>query len=447
MSFVTNLTFGAIGAAIIVAMVLGENITRREEPKDKVVVTYWEKWSGFEADAMRVVVDKFNKSQDKIFVNFLSVSGIKQKTLLATAGGIPPDISGLDGSSVSQMAVANAMITMDDLLKENGISRDQYVPVYWDMCEFEGNMYGLPSTPATTALHYNIDQFKDAGLDPNKPPQTIEELDAMSDKLTIKEGGKIKRAGFLPAEPGWWKERFGSVFGAEYWDEKEGKITANSKENIEAYEWVRKYSEKYGAQASSEFQSGFGKFATPQNPFLDGKVSTVLQGVWMYNFISKYKSDLKWAAAPFPHPANRPDLANMTYADTDLLIIPRGAKHPKEAFEFIKFLQQRENMELLCLGQQKQTPLASVSDEFWQKSKNPYLKLFYDLGKSKNAVLPPKIAIWGEYSAELGVAFTKIAQNPKEKDVVKNALDYVTERMQPKLDRELKIRKARAEKK
>ncbi len=40
----------------------------------RVIIKYWEKWTGFEADAMRAVVDDFNAAQDRIFVDYSSVS-------------------------------------------------------------------------------------------------------------------------------------------------------------------------------------------------------------------------------------------------------------------------------------------------------------------------------------------------------------------------------------
>ncbi|NBS86580.1 MAG: hypothetical protein EBS60_00625 [Verrucomicrobia bacterium] len=69
----------------------------KEDPRmsGRLVLEYWEKWTGFERDAMARVVDDFNNSQDKIFVRFLSVSRIDQKMMLATAGGVPPDVVGL----------------------------------------------------------------------------------------------------------------------------------------------------------------------------------------------------------------------------------------------------------------------------------------------------------------------------------------------------------------
>jgi ABC-type glycerol-3-phosphate transport system substrate-binding protein len=60
----------------------------------RLIIDYWEKWQGFEKDAMAAVVDKYNASQDKVFVRYVSQSQIDRKLLLATAGGNPPDVAG-----------------------------------------------------------------------------------------------------------------------------------------------------------------------------------------------------------------------------------------------------------------------------------------------------------------------------------------------------------------
>ncbi|HET9959759.1 MAG TPA: hypothetical protein VFQ61_34940, partial [Polyangiaceae bacterium] len=52
-----------------------------------VQVKYWEKWTGLERDAMRAVIDDFNRSQTSIQVEYVAVTAISQKLLVATAGG------------------------------------------------------------------------------------------------------------------------------------------------------------------------------------------------------------------------------------------------------------------------------------------------------------------------------------------------------------------------
>lgn len=409
----------------------------------RVVVNYWEKWTGKEADAMRAVVDRFNQMQSRIWVNYLSISAVDQKTLLATAGNRPPDIVGLWDNNVSQFADDMAIMPLDDLCRENGITQSDYIKAYWDICEYKGRVYALPTTPASTALHYNVRLFREAGLDPNRPPKTIEELDAMAEKITRKDPktGRLKVIGFMPSEPGWWNWAWGPIFGGRLWDGKD-KITALDPGNIRAFEWVRSYSQKYGAGDLHSFRAGFGNFDSPQNGFMSEKIAMEIQGVWMGNFIHNQAPNLEWAAAPFPHPADRPDLANATLIGLDVLSIPRGAAHPKEAFEFIKYTQSIEGMELLCNGQRKHTPLARTSPGFIKNHPNPYIQLFIDQAKSPAAIPPPELGLWPEYQLELNAAFESVLlleKTPRE------ALQDVQNRMQPKLDEYLAVLKRRDE--
>ncbi|HEY0868581.1 MAG TPA: ABC transporter substrate-binding protein [Fimbriimonas sp.] len=424
----------ALGVGVLAALAASEVVVRDVPPPGRVHISYWEKWTGFEGDAMRAVVDEFNRTQNDIFVDLLTVSDIQNKTMLAVSAGIPPDVAGLFGANVPQYADDQAVMLLDDYCREAGIGPEDYKPVYWATGNYRGHIYSLPSTPASTALHYNTDLMRKAGLDPNKPPRTIEELTAMADRMTKKQEDKILVSGFLPSEPGWWNWAWGHFFGGELWDGK-SKITINSPENVRAFEWVQSFSKKYGPAELQTFKSGFGNFSSPQNAFMQNQVGMELQGVWMYNFITMYAKDLKWAAAPFPPPAGRPDLANTTIAEQDVLVIPRGAKHPKEAFEFIKFVQSQKGMELLCLGQKKNSPLTQVSDEFWKQHPNPYVRLFDELASSPNAVATPAMGIWTEYGAEINNAYDEIVLMKK---TPKKALDDVAARMQPKLDQYLR---------
>ena len=87
----------------------------------KVVIRYWEKWSGFEADAMRAVVDDFNRSQDRILVEYTSVGDIDHKLMLSTAGGIPPDVAGLWSQTLASYVENNALTPLDRMAAQAGI--------------------------------------------------------------------------------------------------------------------------------------------------------------------------------------------------------------------------------------------------------------------------------------------------------------------------------------
>lgn len=398
----------------------------------RIVIKYWEKWNGFEADAMRSVVDNFNASQSRIFVEYSSVSQIDRRLMLATAGGVPPDVAGIWAVNLPAYAENNALTPLDSLAREAGIHGESYIPVFWDMCHYRGHLWALPSTPTSIALIYNKKMFREAGLDPERPPRTIAELEAFNEKLTRRSAsGRLETVGHLPEEPGWWNGLWGFWFGGKL-VEGDSKVTADSPENLAAYRWVQSYPERFGAENLLAMRDGFGNFASPQNPFFTGRVAMILQGNWIYNFIRNYAPpDFEWGVAAFPasDPSHPQDV---TIVECDLLVIPKGAKHPHEAFEFMTYLNTRAPMEKLCLLQQKFSPLRECSPEFFQNHPNPHIRTFLDLAKGEGARTAPAIATWNEFKSDMSNAVSRIWAG---KATAKDALADVQKRQQKNLDR------------
>lgn len=458
----TQFRFGPLSSlALAVLLALGAGCVRPppdRTPDGRIIVDYWEKWTGFEGDAMQAVVDDFNASQTNIFVRKLTVSGIDRKMLLAAAGGNPPDIAGLWSYCANTYAEKGALLPLNKYCAEKGITRDDYIPVFWDLCEHRGFVWALPSTPASLGLHWNKKMYREAGLDPNKPPRSIAELDAMAERLTlvsiVRNGEKVKvrysdltdaeknagtpqkrefdiiQLGYSPSEPGWYNALWCYWFGGTHWD-GDRTITVDSKESVEALRWFRSYPEKYGLENLLTFGSSFGNFSSPQNPFLAGQVAMVIQGVWMYNFIDQYAPGMEWAAAAFPSidPEKLPDV---TLVECDILCIPKGARHPREAFEFIAYVNSQAGAEKLNLGQRKFSPLAKTSPDFIKNHPNPFIQVFIDLAKSPNACYVPRLPIWTEMTAEVSFAYDqafRLIKTPEE------ALGAVQDRLQWRMDR------------
>jgi multiple sugar transport system substrate-binding protein len=450
----------ALGAAFLCSCSADRN---KQAPRH---ITYWEKWTGFEGAAMDTIVDDFNAKElarakldpnyAPIEVEKVTISNVEQKLLIAIAGGNPPDLAGNYSFYVPAYADGGALTDLGPMLAKANFDRSAYIDNYRKLGEYRGKTWAVPIVPASIALLMNKRLFKEAGLDPEKPPTTIEELDDFAAKLTkwevtLPNGEKkietgylpdvpasqkrLIQAGFLPSEPGWWSYGWGYFFGGSLIDGT-GAITVESPANARAYDWVVSYSNHLGIGTIKRFRSGFGNFSSPQNGFLSGKIAMVLQGVWMHNFIEKYAPGLQWAAAPFPYPAGHPELAFTTDADADVLVIPKGSPHRAEAFEFIEYLTQQPVLEKLCLAQQKFTPLKAVSDEFWRLHPNPYIRLFRELGMSKNAFSIPQTGLWTEYNRELLNAVDLI-QNLTEPPEV--ALANVQVKMQAALDRNRRI--------
>jgi ABC-type glycerol-3-phosphate transport system substrate-binding protein len=172
----------------------------------------------------------------------------------------------------------------------------------------------------------------------------------------------------------------------------------------ETFRWLATYPGRFGGASLQNLRNGFGNFASPQNPFFTGRIAMVMQGPWLFNFIKKYApDDFEWGVAPFPSadPARHP---GVTVADCDVLVIPRGAPHPAEAFRFIQYVNSQPVMEKLCLGQQKFSPLRTVSTGFYDRHPNPDIRVFVDLAASPNARLTPRLITWPECKNALNAA-------------------------------------------
>jgi len=429
--------------ALLLVLVSGCTSRKDEYRNGRLVIIYWEKWTGFEGQAMQDVVDAFNASQDKIWVEKITSSRLDRKLLAAIAGGTPPDVAGLWNQYLALYASKNALLPLDDRMRDAGFTEDYYKPVYWELCRWQGVHYALPTTPATTALYWNKRLFREAGLDPDRPPRTLAELNAFAEKLTkFDDSGNIIQMGFLPAEPGWWMWSWGFWFGGKLMSDPE-TISMDSPENIRSAEWVASFSKKYGVGAIEKFRTSYTQgaesiFSSPQNPFLSSKVAMEVQGVWLYNFIEKYAPGMEWGAAPFP--SADPDLPNVTMAECDILVLPRGSPHPDEAWTFMKFANSQEGLEILNLGQRKFSPLTKTSDQFWEDNPHAYIKVFSDLAESPNAFFAPKTPIWVEYRRDIIAAMDTIqnlSKSPAE------AFHAVKVRAQKRLDYEVRRMKKR----
>jgi multiple sugar transport system substrate-binding protein len=410
----TKMFCGTVGVGLIACLAAysGDRIVSRSDRTDRITVIYWEKWTGSEGEEMQKVVNAFNQSQDKIFVKYLSISGIDQKTILATAGGNPPDVAGIWENQVFQFADADALTDLSAQANKAGLTRDYYIPSYYDTLSKDRRLWALPSTPASIALYVRSDLVPPEFATPETFPKTIEEMDALAFKISkVRKNGSLEFAGFLPSNPGWWNWSWGSLFGGDVF--KDGSPHVDSKEANRALEWVASYAKKFGASSVQNFQSGFGNFSSPQDPFMEGKVAFELNGTWKANYIKIYQPNIKWFAVPFPYPSNRPDLAGHSILAQDVLVIPRGAKHPSEAFEFIKFVQGQEVMEGLCSSHGKNSPLAKVNDKFFATHPNKAIRLFDKLARSKQALFPPRTGFFIQLSGELNNSFQEVNSGSK----------------------------------
>lgn len=385
----------------------------REDWKNRVHLAYWEKWGNFEAEACQAMVDEFNRSQNKIFVHYIRTSEVNRKSMLAIVGHDPPDVLGLWAYDMSNFADGGALLPLDDLMKKSGLTEDYYTPGYLKLGQYKGKTYGLPTAPATAALFYNKEYFRKkapqlvaAGLDPNRAPRTIEELDRYADVLSeFGSDGKPVVIGFLPCEPFWWNWAWGYHFGGQLFDANDGRVTADDAGNVRAMKWVKRLAEHYGREKLLQFRAGFGNFDSPHNAFIDGRVAMEMQGVWFPGFISRHRPHLDYGVAPFPAAGDVP--GPVSGIDSDFIVIPRGCRHLEEAWTFVHWVQTR-GLLILCRQQGKHLPIRNPPADFRAGHPNPYLRIFEEVGELPQSYPMPTSVIWMEYKDRMNSTFEAI---------------------------------------
>lgn len=367
----------------------------------RVEIVYWTGWSHDEFDLQQKLVDEFNRTHPHIFVRILSQftgSGAYQKVRIAFAGGATPELmSTIWAEELTGYAMRDVLEPLDGYLKASGRDVDrEFTPGVAKMLKVNGHVYGLAVTTDTNMFLYNKGIFREVGLDPDSPPQTIAELDAAAKACTkIRKDGTFERYGFRPTGLATWAY----VFGGKWYDEKTGKITANDPHNVAALRWMASYRKHFDVQRMQSFESTFGNEQTASGPFFVGKQALWPTGEWAEQFIKRYAGkDLQWGFFAYPAPPG--GRKGVTIASGSVFVIPKACKHKKEAWEFLNWLTQPNQVARFCLGIQNVPPLIEAGRaQGFQRS--PLFRFAIHVAQGQNAFPYPAIPIWTTYSMEL----------------------------------------------
>jgi ABC-type glycerol-3-phosphate transport system substrate-binding protein len=385
--------------------------SRRSVPPGRVELSYWEKWPGIEGLALQKVVDRFNATQDRIWVHLVAVGDIAAKAMVAIGGGDPPDLVGLYTYNVPAYAESRAAMALDEFSGLGSINPARYAPAVRDLLWHEGRQWAGVNTCYTLGLYYNRSRMREAGLDPDRPPRTIAELDEIAARLTKKDAqGRIEQAGFLQNVPGWWPYFWPVCFGGRLYDEASARATCDQPACVASFDWARGTAARYGVGETRSFAAGFGRsIHSAQDPFISGRMAMIAQGPWLANFIRSLRPDLDYACAPVPvveglldpdHPRG--------LLEADVIVIPRGCRHPQEAYQFLLFMQRQDVQEELAKAHCKPSPFVEMSPGFLEQHPHRSIRVFDAIAKSPLTQVLPRTRAWKQYSDLLTSAFEAV---------------------------------------
>ena len=232
---------------------------------------------------LQEITDKYNEQGGNIKLVIDSNAdrtSYDQKLRTMIAGGQMPDMFDLDATPYAAELGEKGMLTdMDAFLDEIG-EKDSYIPLALNYGRTaDGKLYTLPLELSTEMIWYNVDMFKDAGIE---APKTLDEL--LEDCKALNDKGYT--AFGIGGGDGWPLLRLLATYPF--------RMTGNDFLNDLSAEKA-KMSDEPGMKAA-EFMSDIGKYfqpgfsttdvATGLNLFLSGKSAMYPTGTWELNYFT-----------------------------------------------------------------------------------------------------------------------------------------------------------------
>src|SRR6201996_641593 len=147
------------------------------------------------ANEMQRLVEQFNKDHADTHVTAVytgSYDDTNLKTHAAIQAGKPPAAVIMSANFVREYVINNEVVPFDDLISKDGQTPAQFMDGFWPALKLnameQGKVYGVPFQNSTPLLYYSVNAFKDAGLDPDKPPVTWQDWVDDLKKLVKRDG-------------------------------------------------------------------------------------------------------------------------------------------------------------------------------------------------------------------------------------------------------------------
>ncbi|MCM3799764.1 ABC transporter substrate-binding protein [Caldifermentibacillus hisashii] len=307
----------------------------------KQVVTFWHSMGGAGQETLNSIVEDFNNSQDKIQVN-AEYQGTYDESLTkfnAVAGtdSAPTMIQTFEIGTMSMINSGN-IIPIQEFVDKDGYDMSGLEENITNYYSLDGKFYSMPFNSSTPVMYYNKDAFKKAGLDPEKAPETFEEVEEAS-KAIVKSNPNMK--GFALQAYGWLWEQLLANQGALLLNNDNGrtdtptKIGWTEKEGKSIFEWVKRMVDdgtfaNYGTNGDNMVAG-----------FLAGDVAMFLQSsASARDVIDNAPFEVGIAFLPYPEDQER---QGVVIGGASLWMIDGKPKEEsKAAWEFMKYLQTPE---------------------------------------------------------------------------------------------------------
>jgi sn-glycerol 3-phosphate transport system substrate-binding protein len=231
------------------------------------------------AKSISALATDFEKDNPDIRVKPIYTGTYKDsivKALTAHRSGTPPDAAVLFAVDMYTLIDANAIVPFDDLVAnaDDVTWMRSFYPALMANSRAAGQTWGIPFQRSTILLYWNKTLFKEAGLDPNRPPATWAEMADYAQKLTRHDkagnttqwGVQIPSSGF----PYWLFQGLVTGNGAQLMNEAGTRTWFDKPAVVEALQyWVDL------SRVRKVHPPGIIEWGTTPGDFLSGKAAMI----------------------------------------------------------------------------------------------------------------------------------------------------------------------------
>lgn len=312
--------------SVVVVLALGVSPLAAQD--GRTTITFWNGFTGPDRPAVEALVERFNESQDEVFVEMTIMpwDSLYQTLLGALSTNEGPDLIGVNYNYVPVYASSGYVSDLSDYIGEGNLDPQNWPEALVQQLQYEDTFYAVPVNFATLMMYYNRDLFEEAGLDPDNPPQTwdewIEALRLLTDEDTY--GIAIGERQTIPNWPILLWGSGGDVI-------IDGESALANPETIEALEI-------WGGLVRDEAISPFGLTgAEADQLFQSGRAAMGITGPWMVNGF--LEAGVNFDVAPIPEGPAGP----VTLADTVVFMVNANTENKDAAVQFMDFWNSRES--------------------------------------------------------------------------------------------------------
>lgn len=198
-----------------------------------VELLFWHAMSNELETALIELTDDYNASQDRVRVQLENQIGYEQnfEKYIQSSQSSRPDMVQHSEVAVQVMADSETVIPIAACIEASGFDTSTLLPRALAAYTVGGVQWSMPFNVSNPVLYYNKTLFAQAGLDPDDPPVTLEELREVSQAL-VDAGASASGIALdtgTDSGGGWFIEQWFAKAGELYSDNDNGRTAPSTR--------------------------------------------------------------------------------------------------------------------------------------------------------------------------------------------------------------------------